>query len=130
MQYTHLISQIRATSTSERELTRATVGASGIAEETKDFETVLFTFYLKLLHKVIFCLPHRIRFHPVPYLESFFCVSVCVCVWCVNVCVCVCVCVSVCVCVWCVDVCVCVCVCVCRLREYLLFSGAPVNTRM
>jgi len=36
MQYTHLTSQIRATSTTERELTRATVGASGIAGKIKD----------------------------------------------------------------------------------------------
>ena len=40
MQYTHPTSQIRATSTTERELTRATVGAIGIAGETKDFATV------------------------------------------------------------------------------------------
>jgi hypothetical protein len=40
MQYSHLTSEIRATSTIERELTRAIVGASGIAGETKAFETV------------------------------------------------------------------------------------------
>jgi len=100
MQYTHLQSQIRTTSTAERELIRATVSARGIAGETKDIETVSFIFYLKLLRKVIFCLSHRIRFQPVRYLESLFCV------------------------------CVCVCVCVYRLRECLLLSGAPLNTRM
>ena len=54
MQYTHLKSQIRATSTAERELIRATVSARGIAGETKDVETVSFIFYLKLFRKVIF----------------------------------------------------------------------------
>jgi len=84
MHYTQLTSRIRVTSTTERELTRTTVGASGIAGKSKDFEMFSFVFCLKLVRKVIICLPHRIRFQPVRYLESFLRVCVCVCV-----CVCV-----------------------------------------
>jgi len=46
MQYTHLTSQIRATTTTERELIRATVGESGIAGETIDVETFSFISYM------------------------------------------------------------------------------------